>query len=114
MRKFFTVLWRFIAKSSADPKQTSATVKFFLLGVIAWLGGQGLELLGVICDLGGYCYQYYWSDPSILDQARQAVDVSAQAIYYALTLVSVIGTAWGAWRKMWRTATKQNRALSEV
>lgn len=95
-------------RSSADPTKTSATIKFFLLGVITWLAADGAQLMGIMCEIGSYCYPI---EPDLIDQLKHIVDLVAQGAFYALTLVSVLGSLWAAGRKLIRTFTGQNLAI---
>lgn len=88
-------------RSSADPQQTSATIKFALLGIIPYL----MQALDMACSFGSQCYDL---DPSLFETI---VDALANGIFYLLSLISVIGTLWAAGRKLYRTVTGQNRAL---
>jgi len=91
----------FLLKSSADPKATSATVKFALLGAIPYL----MQALDLVCQFGQQCYSL---DPSLLETI---VDALANGVFYTLSLVAVAGTIWGAGRKLYRTITGKNLAI---
>lgn len=99
MKKFV----KFITKSSTDPKATSATVKFGLLGTIPYI----MQALGLVCQFGYQCVDV---DPSLLETI---VDAVANGVFYTLALVSVFGSLWGAGRKLYRTFTGQNLAIKE-
>lgn len=91
----------FIIKSSADPKQTSATIKFALLGLIPY----AMASLGLVCDLGYTCISV---NETILERYITTI---ADTVFLTLTFISAIGTLWGFSRKMYLTATGQNKAL---
>lgn len=93
----------FLLKSSADPKQTSATVKFALLGIIPYI----MQVTNLVCEFGSQCYSI---DPNLLETIASAL---AEGTYYLLLLISVMGTLWGASRKLWRTVTGKNLALKK-
>jgi len=98
-----TKIWTFITKSSADPKATSASIKFALLAVIPYI----MQALSIACDFGQQCYDV---DPSLLETGFDAI---ANGIFYSLSLVSVVGTIHGLVRKFIRTATGNNLALQD-
>ena len=64
-----------------------------------------MQALELVCEFGSQCYDI---DPSLFSTIAHAF---AEAVFYALTLVSVIGTIWGASRKIWRTVSGKNLAL---
>jgi hypothetical protein len=92
----------FILKSSADPKATSATIKFALLGVIPYL----MQAAGIVCGFDYICIDL---NPSTLELIASTV---ADTAYYLLSLVSVVGALWGASRKLYRTLTGENEVLN--
>lgn len=94
-------LINFIIKSSADPKATSATVKFALLGLIPY----AMQAADLVCQFGYQCVDI---DPTLLETT---VDALASGTFYLLSLISVIGVLWGLGRKLYRTVTGQNRAI---
>lgn len=97
----FTKIGRFVLLSSADPQKTSASLKFALLGAIPYI----MHATGMVCELGYTCTTI---DPNILEQIAT---VTADLIFSLLTLISLVGTAFGLVRKLYRTATGQNRAI---
>lgn len=99
MKKVFS----FLAKSSADPSQTSLTVKFALLGIIPY----AMQALSLVCEFGSQCYSI---DPTLLETIASAI---AEAVFYFLTLVSIGGALYGLGRKLYRTFRGENLALLE-
>lgn len=101
MSQFLERLVTWLLHSSADPRKMSLTVKMALLSVVPWV----MQTLGFACALGTVCVAF---DQSMLEVV--AADI-AQVVYYVLTAVSMLGFAYGAVRKIWRTLTGQNKAL---
>lgn len=99
MKKIIKIL----LKSSADPKATSLSVKFALVGIIPYI----MQALSLVCDLGNQCIDY---DTNIFEIAINAI---SNGVFYSLSLVSVIGTLSGLARKLYRTATGNNLALRD-
>jgi hypothetical protein len=97
------IIFDFIVRSSADPQAISSTIKYALLGAIPFL----MQALDIVCQFGYQCVAF---DPSLLEVFFDAI---ASGIFYLLTLVSVAGTTWAAGRKIYRTATGQNKALQQ-
>jgi hypothetical protein len=93
----------FLIKSSADPKATSASIKFALVGIVPMI----MQALNLVCDFGRQCYDI---DASLL---MLAIDAIANGVFYALSLVAVIGTVYGVARKLYRTVTGNNLALRD-
>lgn len=98
----FKKIWTFIVKSSADPKATSLSIKFALLGAIPY----AMQALDLVCQFGHQCYDI---DPSLF---TTIIDALASGVFYTLSLVSVIGTLWGLGRKLYRTFTGRNEAIN--
>lgn len=99
MKKIFN----FIIKSSADPKATSMTVRFALLGAIPYL----MQALGLVCQFGYTCIDV---DPTLLEAI---VDGIANLIYSLLAMISIAGATYGLARKLYRTIKGENLALKE-
>lgn len=76
---------------------------FALVGIIPYI----MQAVGLACDFGYQCYEV---DANLLELAFQAI---ADGVFYALTLVSVLGTLWGLGRKIYRTATGKNEAIKQ-
>lgn len=93
----------FILRSSANPQATSATVKFALLGLIPYI----MQAAGIACQFGHNCVVL---SPSLLELIASSV---ADATFYLLSLISIIGTIYGAVRKLYLTAIGQNVALKK-
>lgn len=98
---FLKKVWLFISKSSADPKATSLTVKFALLGIIPYI----MQALSLVCAVGQQCYSV---DATLLEVAFEAI---ADGVFYVLMLVSVAGSLYGAARKIVRTFKGENLVI---
>lgn len=98
----------FIVLSSADPRRYSLMVKGALLTVLAFLGGEFATIMGIMCDIGSYCYPV---TPSLLDELRHAIDVIAQAVFFILTAIGLVQMSYGALRKAWRTFRGENLVI---
>ena len=102
MSSFLKKVWAFIIKSSANPKATSATVLFALVGIIPYI----MQAIGLACQFGSQCYDL---DPNILELIATSI---ADGVYYSLYLVSILGTLWGLCRKLYRTFAGTNLVLN--
>lgn len=94
-------IFRFIFKSSADATRTSATVKFALLGIIPYI----MHATDIVCRLGYECVSL---DTSLLEAVATGV---AEAVFLGLSLLSVIGTVVGLFRKIYLTVVGENQTL---
>lgn len=99
LKKFYN----FIVKSSADPRATSASIKFLLVGFIPY----AMQALDLVCKFGERCYAI---DASVFELI---IDTFANAIFYALTFFSSLGALWALGRKFIRTFTGNNLALRD-
>ncbi len=94
---------KFILRSSANPQATSATVKFALLGIIPYI----MQAAGIACQFGYNCVEL---SPSLLELIFVSL---ADATFYILTLVSIVGTIYGATRKFYLTIIGENLAIKD-
>lgn len=93
---------KWILVSSADPGRWSMTVKMSLLGLIPFV----LQAIGVTCGLHLIC-------PAIgADELQNAALSASNAVFYALSLVSVLGALYGFGRKVYRTVVGTNAAFT--
>ena len=100
--------YRFVVRSSADPRRTSLTFKSAALGSLTIISGNLIQALDVVCQFGYRCYYF---DPSLVDHLRMMIDQIAEGIYYALLLVAIVGSLIGATRKLYRTIVGTNLTL---
>lgn len=101
IKSFFRTIAVFIFKSSNDPRATSATIKFALVGIIPYL----MQATDIVCQFG---YQCVTLNPSLVELFFDSV---SETIFYSLTLVAVLGSAYGFLRKIIRTAMGVNKAI---
>lgn len=92
--------WIFV--SSANPEQWSATVKFALLGVVPTI----MTAVGLACGVHLACV------PVTAGDLQSLATEASQLVFLALSAVSIVGSAYGLIRKIYRTATGTNAAFA--
>lgn len=95
--------WRFIVKSSEDPRKVSLTVKAFGLMAVTAYTSQIIPAVTVACQMGYLCQ---FVDPQFINVMEHLIELAGDIIYYALMLVSVVAMFFGAARKAWYLLTK--------
>lgn len=91
----------FLYYSSKNPGQTSLTVKSAAVALIPFF----MHTYGLVCQLGHSCMTI---NPTALEAFADAL---AAIVFYALSLISALGMAWGLLRKGWRTWRGENVAI---
>jgi hypothetical protein len=100
----------FFIKSSADPKKVSLMVRGLGLAMAGILGSEVATTLGLMCDLGTYCYTV---TPDFIDQVQHFFDILAQVVFYGLTAVGAAISIFGAIRKAYLTAAGKNKVIEQ-
>lgn len=98
MKKFFSTIWTWLVVSSANPKNTSLTVKAVLSAVVVY--ATMLAGLGHI--------------PLPTDQITNVVDLIVQFVQSVLIIVSLGIATFGAVRKVYLTLMGQNIAMNQI
>lgn len=111
MKNYLIKAWRFIVKSSADPKRTSLAVKGFGLMFVTIYTAQIVPTLTVVCDLGYLCD---YVTPEFIYTINRFIEVATSIVFYALMIVSIIVSFVGTFRKVHRTVEGENLALQDV
>jgi hypothetical protein len=93
------IVWLFT--SSADADKVSLSVKMALLGLIPY----AMQAIGIVCGLDVYCVDV---DQGTLTELAEGV---GNLVFYALSVVSALGTVYGVLRKLWRSVTGTHRAF---
>jgi hypothetical protein len=101
IKEWFVGVLKFIFVSSGNPTKASASLKFALVGFIPYI----MQALDLVCGLGNQCYDI---NPTLLETFFDAI---ANGAFYLLSFIAVVGTAWQAWLKIYRTITGKNLAL---
>lgn len=91
----------FIARSSADPKKFSLTIKSILLGAIPF----AMQATGIACALGAVCIDL---DEGLIERL---IDALAETVFLGLSLIASIGASYGFIRKLYRTFNGENLAI---
>ena len=108
MKNFFITAWRFIVKSSADPKSTSLAVKGFGLMAITIFTTKVVPGLHIVCQLGYLCE---FVEPSFINTLNTLLDLVTQIVYYGLMTFASLVALVGTFRKGHRTFKGRNLVL---
>lgn len=107
---YLKMAWNFLVKSSADPKQSSLTVRAALLGALTVFSAEIVQALNLVCEFGYRCYYF---SPSMIDDIRVLIDQLTYGVYVGLLLLSIGLGIFGAIRKIILTIKGENLALRE-
>lgn len=98
-------IFDYIVTSSADPRKTSLFVKGIGLMMVSWIGAEGAQLMGIMCQVGHYCYPV---TPDLIDQLKHWVDIISQGVFFLMSLIGCVVALYGGVRKAWLTFEGKN------
>lgn len=98
-------IYNWFVRSSADPRNVSLFVKGILMMLVSWIGAEGAQIMGIMCDIGSYCYPV---TPDFIDQLTYIVDIITQAVFFLLSLIGCAVALVGGVRKVLLTYKGKN------
>ncbi len=98
----FKKLFQWLMLSSADPRKTSLSVKMALLAIVPYV----LNIASTACGLGLVCLGVD------AEGLNQFVQVSENLVLWSLSIVAGIGFMYGFFRKLYRSATGDNKVVA--
>lgn len=98
----FKKLLQWVWLSSADPRKTSLSVRMALLGVVPFV----LNFVMGACGIGLVCLGVD------AEGLNQAVGVIENIVFWSLSIVAGIGFLYGFGRKLWLSATGDNKVVA--